>query len=67
MKVAGLKVCVAKSSFCQTELEYLGYWVTRKGIQPLTKKVKAILEIQSPKNVRQLRRFLGMVNYYRDM
>ena len=25
LKTAGLKVCVAKSSFCQTELEYLGY------------------------------------------
>ena len=35
---AGLKVNVSKSSFCRTELEYLGYWITRQGIQPLTKK-----------------------------
>lgn len=67
LQQAGLKVCIAKSSFCQKELECLGYWVTREGVQPLTKKVKAILEISSPKNGKQLRRFLGMVNYYRDM
>ena len=35
---AGLKVCADKSSFCQHELKYLGYWITRDGIRPLTKK-----------------------------
>ena len=45
----GLKVNISKSKLCQTELEYLGYWVTREGIQPLTKKVEAILAIAQPK------------------
>ena len=39
---AGLKINASKSSFCQTELEYLGYWITRNGIKPITKKVEAI-------------------------
>ena len=64
---AGLKVNVTKSSFCKTELEYLGYWITRKGIQPLTKKVEAILKIATPTKRKELRSFLGMVNFYRDM
>ena len=64
---AGLKVNASKSFFCQTELEYLGYWITRKGIRPLNKKVDAILNIEKPTTRRQLRRFIGMVNYYRDM
>ena len=41
---AGLKVNLSKSKLCQVELEYLGYWVTRQGIQPLSKKVDAIQE-----------------------
>ena len=64
---AGLKVNIAKSSFCQTELEYLGFWISRKGIQPLTKKVEALLKIATPTNRKQVRAFLGMVNFYRDM
>ena len=29
---AGLKINASKSSLCRGELEYLGYWITRKGI-----------------------------------
>ena len=64
---AGLKINASKSFFCQEELEYLGYWITRDGIQPLNKKVEAINNLATPTNRRQLRRFVGMVNYYRDM
>ena len=35
---AGLKVNAKKSFFARSELEYLGYWITREGIQPLQKK-----------------------------
>ena len=64
---AGLKVNGRKSFFGKPELEYLGYWITRKGIQPLPKKVQAILNIKPPTKRKQLRSFIGMVNYYRDM
>ena len=64
---AGLKINGAKSFFAKPELEYLGFWVTRHGIQPLKTKIKAILDIAPPVNQKQLRRFLGMTNYYRDM
>ncbi len=64
---AGLKVNAKKSFFARGELEYLGYWITREGIQPLAKKVEAILRIEEPKTRKQLRSFIGLVNYYRDM
>ena len=64
---AGLKVCMAKSKLCREELEYLGYQISRKGIQPIAKKVEAILAIDRPKTKKQLRGFIGMVNFYRDM
>ena len=64
---AGLKVNCEKSFFGRTETEYLGFWITRHGMRPQTKKVEAIHNIQPPTTRRQLRRFIGMINYYRDM
>jgi hypothetical protein len=40
LRDAGLKVNVAKSLFCAHELEYLGYILTREGIEPQLKKCK---------------------------
>jgi hypothetical protein len=49
------------------ETEYLGYVLSRDGIKPQPKKVQAILALTPPQNVKQLHRFLGMVQYYRDI
>jgi hypothetical protein len=67
LRAAGLKVNADKSKFCAHETEYLGYILTRDGIKPQTNKIEAILAINPPTNVKELRRFLGMVQYYRDM
>jgi hypothetical protein len=64
---AGLKVNVPKSLFGREELEYLGYWITRDGVKPLNKKVEAINNLAAPTNRKELRRFIGLINYYRDM
>jgi Reverse transcriptase (RNA-dependent DNA polymerase) len=64
---ARLKVNGNKSFFARTELEYLGYWITRNGIKPLPDKVKAIMRIAEPKNRKELRSFIRIVNYYWDM
>ena len=52
---AGLKVNADKSTFCTLEIEYLGYILTRDGIKPQSNKVHAVLAIQPPKGVKQLR------------
>ena len=67
LQKAGLKVNATKSFFGRSELEYLGYWITRDGIQPLPKKVAALQNIAAPRTRKELRSFIGMVNYYRDM
>ncbi|POM62630.1 putative retroelement [Phytophthora palmivora] len=48
-------------------VSYLGYRISTSGIKPLHDKVSAIQAITPPRTRRQLRRFIGMVNYYRDM
>ena len=63
---AGLKVSCEKSFFGRIKTEYLGFWITRDCRRPQNKKVEAIHNIQVPTTRRQLRRFIGMVNYYRD-
>jgi hypothetical protein len=67
LAAAGLKINASKSSFCQEELEYLGYLINRQGVRPTTKKVEAIMNIAIPTTRKHLRSFIGMVNYYRDM
>jgi hypothetical protein len=67
LRNAGLKVNAAKLTFCALEIEYLGYILTRDGIKPQSNKVQAIPTIKPPTGVKQLRHFLGMVQYNRDL
>ena len=48
-------------------MEYLGYNITQTGIQPIAKKVQTIEAIKTPKVREQLRGFISMINFYRDM
>jgi hypothetical protein len=67
LRDARLKVNAAKSLFCAHEIKYLSYILTRERSKPQPKKVQAILALNPPNNVRELRHLLGMVQYYRDM
>ena len=67
LEKAGLKVNALKSSFYQPEVEYLGFLITRQGIKPQPKKVESIHNMAPPKKRKDVRKFLGIVNYYRDM
>jgi len=67
LQKAGLKVNVTKSFFAHSQLEHLGCWITRIGIKPVYDKVKAVLKIAEPRTRKELRSFIGMVNYHRDM
>ena len=64
---AGLKINATNSAFGKPEIEYLGFWINRNGIKPQAKKVEAIHAIAPPTRRKQLQRFIGIIDYYRDM
>lgn len=61
----GILINVAKCEFGRPSITFLGHQLTPEGIRPLEDKVQAILDFPTPKNVKELRRFLGMYNFYR--
>ncbi|KAF4028658.1 Integrase zinc binding domain [Phytophthora infestans] len=62
---AGAVVHTAKSKFCARSVDYREYNISTEGKQPID--CEAIQRFAQPWNVRDLRRFIGMVNYYNDM
>lgn len=59
-----MKVKKEKCVFFTNEIKYLGYIIDKNGIRVDSEKVKSVLNMIPPKNVTELRSFLGMVNFY---
>ena len=53
-----------KCEFGVQEIRFLGHHVSEKGILPDRRKIEAVLKLPRPTNVNEVRRFLGMCNYY---
>ena len=61
----GVTVNAAKCSFGQSQMDFLGHHITPTGIEPRAENVQTILEYPEPTSYKQLRRFHGLVNFYR--
>ncbi|GBG84182.1 hypothetical protein CBR_g38155 [Chara braunii] len=64
LRRARYKANRGKCKFVRQKLEYLGHFVTPEGISPLSDKIQAIQEWPEPKNVTNVRSFLGFADYY---
>uniref|UniRef100_A0AAV2LNZ5 ribonuclease H n=1 Tax=Knipowitschia caucasica TaxID=637954 RepID=A0AAV2LNZ5_KNICA len=60
----GLRVKKSKCDFGKTQIEYLGHMLDGKGVYPSKDKVRAVHDAPTPTNIKELRAFLGLVNYY---
>ena len=60
----GVRLKKEKCEFSKTELVYLGHKINGTGILPTDEKVRAINDVKIPKDIQELRSFIGMVNFY---
>jgi len=61
----GLKVKSSKCVLFRTEIKFLGHLVSAAGVQPLPDKVSAINDWPTPRCIRDVRAFYGLIEYYR--
>jgi hypothetical protein len=61
---ANLRAKKAKCKFLAPSVSYLGYKIDGEGLHPLPEKVKAIQDAPTPKNVTELKSYLGLLTYY---
>jgi hypothetical protein len=65
LEEANLKINPEKCHFCNKEIQFLGHVINEKGVKPDPAKIEKIVNMTSPRNVRQLRTVLGLFSYYR--
>lgn len=65
LKEHGLTINPSKCVLGANEINFLGHLVNANGIAPMPEKVAAIRNFPKPKTVVELRRYLGMINFYR--
>lgn len=64
-RLNGLRLKFEKCKFLENEIRYLGFRINKEGIRPLPDKIISVKSAPSrPKNVSELRSFLGSINYY---
>lgn len=60
-------MCIDPNKCClfQDHIEFLGFKVSSKGIEPLESKIQKILNAKPPINVFEIRAFINMAGFYR--
>lgn len=62
---SNLTINIEKSHFCLKQIPYLGYIVDDGILKVNDEKTRPIIEYEQPKTIKELRRFLGVVGWYR--
>ena len=67
LKQHNLKINLKKCLFGSTSVSYLGFQLTPQGIKPGKDKLKAVGAAPPPTDVRQIKQFLGLCNFFRNL
>ena len=60
---ASCRLSENKAEFLKSEIEWVGHKIDQNGIRSLQDKLKAIPELKEPKNEKELKSFLGAIQY----
>ena len=60
-----LKLAPQKCVFCKTEVDYVGYTVSERGISADPQKIDKVRNWPTPKNPDDVRQFVGFAGFYR--
>ncbi len=59
----GYRASAEKSKSFQTEVEWCSYQINESGVRPKTTRTEAVTKIEAPKTVKEVRSFLGSLQY----
>ena len=60
----GFRLKKSKCEFLKSSVEFLGHRIDAEGLHTLPSKLQAIVDAPEPRNLPELRSFLGLLNYY---
>lgn len=65
LEAANLTINVEKCEFCRPSLRYLGYMVDESGLHTDPEKIEAMVSFQKPRTATEMKRFIGLISWYR--
>ena len=63
LETAGYRLSEKKSELFKKEAEWIGHKIDQNGIKPLQDKLESITKLKEPKNEKELKSFLGAIQY----
>ena len=67
MRLANLKLKVSKCRMLQREVHFLGHVVSDNGLKMDPAKIEAVATWPEPQNLKEVRSFVGLCAWYREL
>lgn len=61
----GVRFKIKKCIFFRLKVEYLGHFISQKGVETDDRKIRAVQNFPTPRTPKQVKSFLGLAGYYR--
>ncbi|KAH9184609.1 hypothetical protein AeNC1_013415, partial [Aphanomyces euteiches] len=59
-----VSISASKSKFGKREIEFLGHWISRRGVAARPKGLKKLANLEFPDSLQGIQSFLGSLNFY---